>query len=175
MVVVTVICAGADESGTYARRMRIWSLHPRYLDRQGLTACWRETLLAQAVLEGATRGYTQHPQLERFRAAPDPLGAIGDHLAGIAEEATARGYRFDGSKVHRRSTPPVQLEVTSGQLALEWEHLLGKLSTRSPELALRWAAVESPDAHPLFVVVDGPVASWERATRPLAGGAPAQS
>jgi len=146
--------------------MRIWSLHPRYLDRQGLTACWRETLLAQAVLEGATRGYTRHPQLERFRAASDPLGAIGDHLAGIAEEATARGYRFDGSKVHRRSTPAVRLEVTDGQLALEWEHLLRKLSVRSPELAVRWSGIELPDPHPLFTVVDGPVATWERAAAP---------
>ena len=143
--------------------MRIWSLHPRYLDRQGLTACWRETLLAQAVLEGATRGYTRHPQLERFRAAADPLGAIGDLLAGIAEEATARGYDFDASKVHRRSATPVQLEVTTGQLALEWEHLLGKLSVRSPELAAEWSAIELPEAHPLFSIVDGPVASWERA------------
>ncbi|HEY9365492.1 MAG TPA: pyrimidine dimer DNA glycosylase/endonuclease V [Agromyces sp.] len=154
--------------------MRIWSLHPRYLDRQGLTACWRETLLAQAVLEGATRGYTRHPQLERFRAAPDPLGAIGDHLAGIAEEATARGFRFDGSKVHRRSEPRVQLEVTTGQLALEWEHLLRKLSVRSPELAAQWAGIELPDAHPLFTVVDGPVASWERAAPSTADGAPTQ-
>ena len=29
--------------------MRLWSLHPRYLDRQGLTALWREGLLARAV------------------------------------------------------------------------------------------------------------------------------
>jgi len=155
--------------------MRIWSLHPRYLDRQGLTACWRETLLAQAVLEGATRGYTRHPQLERFRAAPDPLGAIGDHLAGLAEEATARGYRFDRGKVHRRSEPPVRLDVTSDQLAFEWEHLLRKLSTRNPELARQWAGVERPDAHPLFAVVDGPVASWERSVLPAAEDGPPQS
>ncbi|PWC05735.1 pyrimidine dimer DNA glycosylase/endonuclease V [Agromyces badenianii] len=155
--------------------MRIWSLHPRYLDRQGLTACWRETLLAQAVLEGATRGYTRHPQLERFRDLPDPLGAIGDYLAGVADEATARGYRFDGSKVHRRSETPVLLEVTSGQLALEWEHLRRKLATRSPELALRWAGVELPAPHPLFTVTAGAVASWERATLPAAESASPQS
>ncbi|MFE6964795.1 pyrimidine dimer DNA glycosylase/endonuclease V [Agromyces sp. NPDC057679] len=143
--------------------MRIWSVHPRYLDRQGLTACWRETLLAQAVLEGATRGYTNHPQLERFRELPDPLGAIGDYLAGVAAEAGERGYRFDGSKVHRRSAAPVAIEVATGQLALEWRHLMTKLEVRSPELALRWAGVGAPEPHPLFAVVEGPVASWERA------------
>ena len=44
--------------------MRIWSLHPAHLDRAGLVACWRESLLAQAVLAGRTRGYRHHPQLE---------------------------------------------------------------------------------------------------------------
>ncbi|MDF0513584.1 pyrimidine dimer DNA glycosylase/endonuclease V [Agromyces sp. H3Y2-19a] len=142
--------------------MRIWSLHPRYLDRQGLTACWRETLLAQAVLEGATRGYTRHPQLERFREASRPLEAIGDYLAAVADEASARGYRFDTTKVHRRGAA-APIEVTSGQLDLEWRHLRAKLAARSPEVAERWSAVVTPDPHPLFTVVDGPVASWERA------------
>jgi len=30
--------------------MRLWSLHPRYLDAKGLVALWREGLLAQKVL-----------------------------------------------------------------------------------------------------------------------------
>ena len=47
--------------------MRIWSLHPRYLDAKGLVAVWRETLLAKHVLEGKTKGYKNHPQLNRFR------------------------------------------------------------------------------------------------------------
>ncbi|OAD21125.1 DNA-(apurinic or apyrimidinic site) lyase / pyrimidine dimer DNA glycosylase, partial [Candidatus Thiomargarita nelsonii] len=37
--------------------MRLWSLHPKYLDPKGLVALWRETLLAQKVLLGETRGY----------------------------------------------------------------------------------------------------------------------
>jgi len=55
--------------------VRIWSLHPCLLDRRALVACWRETLLAQKVLRGLTRGYTNHPQLIRFRAHPQPLEA----------------------------------------------------------------------------------------------------
>ncbi len=71
--------------------MRIWSVHPRYLDRQGLTAGWREGLLAQKVLTGTTKGYRNHPQLRRFRAAgdgagmvdaePDATGGSGAHVA----------------------------------------------------------------------------------------------
>jgi len=52
--------------------MRLWSLHPRYLDAKGLNALWREGLLARKVLENETRGYQKHPQLERFRSQPDP-------------------------------------------------------------------------------------------------------
>jgi len=146
--------------------MRIWSLHPRYLDRQGLTAGWREALLAQAVLEGGTRGYTRHPQLERFRAEPDPTEAIGDYLAALADEAGSRGYLFDRSKVHRRGDPARRIVVTSGQLDLEWWHLRQKLALRSPEVAVRWAGIETPEPHPLFIVVDGLVAPWERAPLP---------
>ncbi|MCK6211165.1 pyrimidine dimer DNA glycosylase/endonuclease V [Georgenia sp. EYE_87] len=81
--------------------MRIWSLHPRYLDRQGLTACWREALLAQAVLAGRTRGYRQHSQLTRFRAQPDAVAAVGVYLGGVASEAARRGYRFDVGRIDR--------------------------------------------------------------------------
>lgn len=142
--------------------MRIWSLHPRYLDPAGLVALWRETLLAKAVLRGATKGYRQHPQLERFKAQADPVGAIDAYLAGVHREATARGYRFDTSKVG--PVPDLEpIPVTDGQVALEWRHLLAKLSARSPALLERWSGVERPDCHPLFRPEPGPVAPWERA------------
>lgn len=142
--------------------MRIWSPHPRYLDPQGLVALWRETLLARAVLRGATKGYRQHPQLERFRAHPQPLAAIDAYLAEVHREATARGYRFDPSKigpVHQVDRIP----VTQGQLMFEWAHLMAKLSARSPGLFEQWSGVRDPDCHPLFLPVPGPVERWERA------------
>lgn len=146
--------------------MRIWSLHPRYLDRQGLTACWRETLLAQAVLAGRTRGYRAHPQLERFRAHPDPLGAVCWYLHGVADEADARGYRYDRARVDRPPTPVATIEVARGQLDLEWAWLRSKLASRSPDVLARWTGEAVPDVHPSFTPVDGPVAPWERAVLP---------
>jgi hypothetical protein len=57
--------------------MRIWTLHPRYLDRQGLLALWREGLLAQAVLSGKTRGYLNHPLKTKLSTrSPAVLSAI---------------------------------------------------------------------------------------------------
>lgn len=146
--------------------MRIWSVHPRHLDRAALVACWRETLLAQAVLAGRTRGYQNHPQLERFREQAEPLETVGIYLSGIADEADARGYRFDRTRVLSPGAVTTQVDVTDGQLALEWAHLGAKLDVRSPADAERWRT-ELPTPHPLFRVVPGGIASWERA-RPLA-------
>ena len=140
--------------------MRLWSLHPSHLDRAGLVAGWREALLAQAVLAGRTRGYTHHPQLERFRAASDPLDAVGAYLAGLLAEAGRRGYRFDASRIDRPEVAVAPIAVTDGQLALERAHLAAKLAARSPTDLARLPEEVAP--HPLFVVVPGPVASWER-------------
>ncbi|MFJ4045580.1 pyrimidine dimer DNA glycosylase/endonuclease V [Microbacterium sp. NPDC089987] len=142
--------------------MRIWSLHPAHLDRVALVACWRETLLAQAVLAGRTKGYTRHPQLERFRAQTDPLASVGFYLASVADEADARGYRFDRTRILSPGAPVAPIPVTDRQVALEWQHLGAKLDQRSPADAVRWRA-SAPTTHPLFTVVPGPVESWERA------------
>lgn len=143
--------------------MRLWSLHPKYLDPQGLVALWREALLARAVLRGETRGYTQHPQLDRFKAHPQPRSAINSYLAAILAEAVGRGYVFDRGKIGPvRTVQPIS--VSSGQLALEWEHLRNKLAARNPAMLAKWEGVTSPVCHPLFRRRPGPVASWERAS-----------
>jgi hypothetical protein len=141
--------------------MRLWSVHPRYLDRQGLTACWREALLAQAVLAGRTKGYTRHPQLLRFRETPEPLGAVGDYLAGVADEAERRGYNYDRTKIESRSGGDATVAVTTGQMAHEWGHLVRKLQVRSPDWLKTLPGVEAVEPHPMFTLVEGPVALWE--------------
>ena len=141
--------------------MRLWTLHPRYLDAQGLVALWREALLARAVLRGRTAGYRHHPQLERFRAHRTPRAAINAYLASSAAEAQARGYSFDRSKIGpwRRG---IRLPATAGQVAYEWRHLKRKLARRSPEVRRRWRSERRPVVHPLFRIVPGDVESWER-------------
>ncbi len=142
--------------------MRLWSIHPMYLDSQGLVALWRETLLARAVLRGETRGYRHHPQLERFQEHASPRLAINAYLAAIHDEATTRGYRFDRGKIGPvRAVDPIA--VTDGQRDREWQHLLRKLAIRNPPLFARWQGIAKPDCHPMFRLRRGPVASWERA------------
>lgn len=141
--------------------MRLWSVHPAQLDRAALVAGWREGLLAQKVLRGLTKGYTQHPQLERFRAMDDPVQAVVTWLHGLADEADERGYSFDRTRVVVGPDPALRMPLTEGQLHLEWEHLATKVRVRNPEW---WAQVgdQKPRPHPLFVVEPGPVAAWER-------------
>jgi hypothetical protein len=146
--------------------MRLWSLHPQYLDARGLVALWREALLAQAVLRGQTAGYRHHPQLERFRAQPSPLGSLADYLREVHAEAARRGYRFA-----RRKISPARgagrLAVTRGQLEHEWCHLMTKLANRDPERYHRLGQVEHPEPHPLFEVVPGGTEPWEKGASSL--------
>jgi len=141
--------------------MRLWTLHPRYLDTKGLVALWREALLARAVLQGKTRGYRQHPQLARFRTSDAPEAAIDAYLSVVLAEAQSRGYAFDHSKLG----PVVgvaRIPATLGQLDYEREHLARKLLQRDPASHARLQAMSSPLAHPLFELVPGPVEAWER-------------
>ncbi len=141
--------------------MRLWSLHPKYLDSKGLVALWRESLLAKRVLEGKTRGYRHHPQLRRFRESSAPLAAINAYLAEIFHEAERRGYSFDGGKIDWNFAA-VKIPVTSGQLEYEWRHLSQKLQQRAPASLLRLGGEGEIMAHPIFLPVNGDIEDWEK-------------
>lgn len=140
--------------------MRLWSLHPQYLDAKGLVALWREGLLAQAVLAGQTRGYKHHSQLVRFMRSSAPRKYIAAYLRLVHAEAVRRSYHFDADKIGCGGTIEPLL-VTRGQLKYEWEHLTNKLKTRAPSWLCTLDGVKQPAPHPLFKVVAGGIAEWE--------------
>ena len=143
--------------------MRLWSIHPRYLDSKGLIALWREGLLAKAVLSGETKGYRNHPQLARFKASLDPVSFIAAYLKEVHVESLRRGYHFDGKKIGRiRILSP--LTVTEGQIEYEWGHLMAKLKTRDLDRYHQCEIIKQPLPHPLFRVIKGGIASWEVVT-----------
>jgi len=140
--------------------MRIWSLHPSYLDAKGLVALWRETLLAKHVLLGKTKGYKNHPQLNRFKACKDPVSAIDQYLLFVFEEASARGYSFDKKKIDpikKKTTIPVK----AGQIKFEWQHLERKLKVRDKNKLAELKKVKSIKLHPIFKKVKGGIEDWE--------------
>ena len=140
--------------------MRLWSIHPVYLDSKGLVALWREALLAQKVLLGKTRGYKNHPQLLRFRRNQNPVGAIASYLRSVVDEADLRGYKFERSKIENKRIKGT-MEVRKGQLEFEHNHLLKKLKTRAPELYSQQGKVKKIKPHPIFYIINGDVEEWE--------------
>lgn len=142
--------------------MRLWSLHPSYLDSIGLVALWREGLLARKVLLGQTKGYIHHPQLIRFRETENPIQTIDAYLKAIHDESVQRGYHFDLQKI----APPEQvslLPLPDKQLEHEFRHLLNKLQKRTPQkydLLLHQTTAILP--HPLFQIFHGNISPWEK-------------
>lgn len=136
-------------------------MHPCYLDAKGLVACWREGLLARKVLLGETRGYTNHPQLERFRKCDEPVIAIDSYLNAICDEAEARDYSFDRTKLGPANWI-FQLAVTSGQLDHELEHLRAKLELRDAARLSSLDALGNVRPHPFFYIVAGGIEDWEK-------------
>jgi hypothetical protein len=149
-----------DAARYHPRAVRLWSLHPQYLDSKGLVALWREALLAQAVLSRLTRGYTRHPQLERFREVADSRAMIAAYLREVASEAERRGYRFDRSRIMTEGNAG-SVTVSDGQLHFEWRHLQSKLLVRDPDRHERHRRIDEPLPNPMFTVIAGPIASWE--------------
>ena len=154
--------------------MRLWTLHPKYLDARGLVALWREALLAQKVLAGRTQGYRSHPQLIRFREQEDPLSTIASYLTCVHEEAVRRGYHFNASRI-RKGRASELLKETDGQLLFEWAHLKRKLQSRDTKRLGEYCRIARPQPHPLFLIVKGSVRGWEKLTSPEPGTGPRRS
>lgn len=140
--------------------MRLWSIHPRYLDAKGLIALWREALLAKHVLEGKTKGYTNHPQLYRFKKSKFPLDAINQYLIEVFIEAGNRNYNFDKHKIDL-TFKPGKIAVTNKQIEYEVEHLLQKLLKRDIEKYNKLKKEKKIQIHPLFKLIKGDIEKWE--------------
>ena len=141
--------------------MRLWSLHPKYLDCRGLVAVWREGLLAKKVLEGRTRGYKNHPQLIRFKASKDPIRLINSYLFEILKESEKRRYKFDSSKIESTSIKE-RVPVTDGQIQYELDLLNNRIKTRDPEWHSKIRNIDAPELNPVFYQVPGTIEQWEK-------------
>ncbi len=140
--------------------MRIWSLHPKYLDVKGLVALWREALLAKHVLENKTKGYKSHPQLDRFKNAKKPSDLINQYLSEIYNEAINRNYRFDRNKIDWKFIPD-HITVTDGQIEYEVLHLLKKLKARDTNKFKELKRVKNHEPLDMFTVIKGGIEKWE--------------
>lgn len=141
--------------------MRLWSIHPKYLDALGLVSLWRESLLAQKVLRGETKGFKNHPQLKRFKDHSKPEQAIANYLLKIWEEAKLRGYNFDRRKIEVLSSIK-KIPVTGSQLKYEFDWLCKKLKKRNLSKYQDLFSVKKIESHPIFRVIEGEIEDWEK-------------
>ncbi len=143
--------------------MRIWSINLGWLDSIGIVALWRESLLARKVLEGNTKGYTNHPQLYRFKSSENPLACIETYLYYVLEEAKKRGFGFDGGKIKESIVDKsIKIPVAQGQLDYELELLKFKLKKRSPEYYAKIASTNKGEPNRMFVSHSGKIEDWEK-------------
>ena len=140
--------------------MRLWSLHPKYMDSKGLVALWREGLLARAVIKGETKGYKNHPQLTRIKNHENPLALINSYLLNVYKESELRGYKFNRNKIGPNFTSS-KIFVTHGQIMYELKHLRGKLKLRDSNKYIELLKITKPETNPVFLVVQGDVEEWE--------------
>ena len=143
--------------------MRLWSLHPCYLDRLGLVSVWREALLAKAVLENKTKRYKTHPQLNRFKKCEKPIEAINCFLKHVYDESKIRGYKFDFSKIGPYD-PSISIPVTNGQIKHEFHHLQYKLNKRDKDKyqELKKLSKSEIKINPIFSRIEGGIESFEK-------------
>ena len=141
--------------------MRLWSIHPKYLDAKGLTALWKEALLAKRVLQGKTKSYKNHPQMKRFKEIEDPIHHINTYLFYIWDEAADRGYRFNKRKIGRTFTRK-RIKVNDKQVKYEFEHLKNKLKKRHNQKYKQLLKIKKIEPHPLFIVKKGGIEEWEK-------------
>ena len=141
--------------------MRLWSLHPKDLDAKGLTAVWREGLLAKAIIEGRTKAYEKHPQMIRFRKAENEEALINQYLSYVLKEANKRNFNFDKSKIKNIKTDE-KIKVTKGQALYEFIHLKKKLGYRDINKCKELEKIEFPELNPIFELVEGDIEHWEK-------------
>jgi hypothetical protein len=143
-------------------QMRIWSLHPKYLDSKGAVAMWREGLLARKVLLGQTKGYTNHPQLNRFKSSSKPIALLDNILFELADYFNnTYNFKFDMNKIECNEIVD-PLTVSICQLNYEFWHLQNKLFLRSRHQFFKNLNDSQIQPNQIFNIVGGPIADWEK-------------
>ncbi|MBU1238409.1 DUF1722 domain-containing protein [Myxococcota bacterium] len=70
--------------------MRIWDVHPGYLNRQSLLGEHRELHGMFSIIVNGKKGYSRHPETLRWAASP---GALAMRHEFLVAEMTLRGYK----------------------------------------------------------------------------------
>ena len=146
--------------------MRLWTIHPKYLDRQGLVALWREGIGALRELERPVErksNYYKHPQLTPFKNSSQSIPFLKQYLFYVYLEAVNRGYKFNLTKLNMtKYDMKCGIELSTKQIKFEYVHLKDKLMNRRSKLFLRRLPNNfyNMSVNPVFTVIDNDELYW---------------
>ena len=111
--------------------MRVWDIHPGYLNRQSLLGEHREIHALVSIVENDKRGYAHHPETLRWKPH---LGTLKLRHGQTVTEMTLRGYRHY-SPVGQSALgpwPEVYLDSPGAQFAILRHRYRDKEAGRIP-------------------------------------------
>jgi hypothetical protein len=97
--------------------MRVWDIHPGYLNRESLLGEHREVHAIFSIIINHKSGYARHPETMRWR---DCLGALVFRHDCLTEEMRLRGYRHLSPAPDTAGSPwpQVFIDPPAGQFAI---------------------------------------------------------
>jgi hypothetical protein len=97
--------------------MRVWDIHPGYLNRESLLGEHREVHAVFSIIINHKSGYACHPETMRWRGC---LGALVFRHDCLVEEMRFRGYRHlsPAPDIPGISWPQVFIDPPAGQLSI---------------------------------------------------------
>lgn len=163
--------------------MKLWGLHPKYFDKQGLLVLWKDSLEAQLYLQ---EEYAPCPewigkQIDKFNIRDTNNNWVdiflGTYLYGIFLESSNRKYDFDKTKIyrwefverfykHNTNIKNKLLIVTKKQLKKELHDLLQELDRKNitqfikvrdmvgGQIDFEYYEPKYIESHPLFKVIE---------------------
>ncbi|MBU3936302.1 MAG: pyrimidine dimer DNA glycosylase/endonuclease V, partial [Proteobacteria bacterium] len=113
--------------------MRVWDIHPGFLNRQSLLGEHREIHAIHTILTLGKKGYSRHPETLRWR---DHLGALWLRHEQVVVEMRVRGFNHFSPLLPPSGTeiiwPSVFIDAPSRQFELLAEKYAHKEQGRLP-------------------------------------------
>jgi len=136
--------------------VRLWTIHPRYLDDEALREAWRDGLNLRRALKIGSKAAEPCPDAAPWIAeSRQPVRALDLYLHAIHGEARRRGRSFDASKLGPVDTK-TKIPIPSSWVSADWRDLRAIVAKRSPGFFPRIESVQRPHCHPAFRRVSTP-------------------
>lgn len=147
--------------------MRLWSIHPKYLDNRSLMVFWNDAILAKSSILGKIDFHSPH--FQRFKYIDNKEHVLNVYMKEIFLEGSKRNLNFDKNQIEDIFLLPLLtsdlIDLTYGQLKFEFELLVDKFKSTNNNEALEFlmnSYIKDDQIESLvFHLTDGPMESWD--------------